>query len=109
MMSINTCSTSRPIGNTGIFLSIDIPTVNIFLSTVTHLLCCEGTDNVSSVETQEFLDWEVPNKEWQMSDPRCGTGKMGNPATKSNVLLKLFFISLPYVIPVIKITVINAT
>lgn len=52
MMSINTCS--RPIGNTDILISIniDIPTVNISLSTVTHLLCCEGTDNVSSVETQ---------------------------------------------------------
>lgn len=55
---------------------------------------------------QEFLDWEVSNKEWQQSAPRCGTGKMGNPATKSNVLLKLF-ISLPYV--KIKIIVIDET
>lgn len=59
---------------------------------------------------QEFLDWEVPNKEWQQSALRCGTGKMGNPATKSksksNVLLKLF-ISLPYV--KIKIIVIDET
>lgn len=76
------------------------------LSTLNHLLCSAGTDSVSSVEMQEFLDWEVLNKEWQQSALRCGTGKMGNPATKSNVLLKLF-ISLPYV--KIKIIVIDKT